>query len=627
MTDDFKKNILNYVTNNLTTTDPQERTAFLEASIKDGSDWEGDILPTSYSTLKYLGYVSPRESTSDLTILYGYYYDDETSQKGIITLLNSEFKPIKSIFQYNSGTFLKPILCLEQSDDNTFYGIDSTRGNSPTCRFIMLNNFAIPNSLGEYNVDLRKSYNFANSYRIDTCYKMYKSPYSAHYVMFGSYSTTMKVIDLKVNTGETNEWNLKTFAASSGNQYQQEGTPLALFDEDENVWWKFLVRDTTPWQSIKSITKDYGTETTVIQTLVSGTEDKPVRQLYDYYFIDKNNVFFGIGSGYSFQNETILYKYDFSSDVLTQIYSGYLPTDSGILKINICNSDVYFCAKFINDLGFKRIGFTRLVNERFVDWFYDHGVGDYDLLTVFLVKQNYNLVNIVGFCSVEDYIDIPNTVYVLKDNYNSLNYNGYAYTDYNSMIPEQGEIYSNNSLVFARNLSDKTINNNTTTSTIVVPNLYLNDINIDTQNLLSETNSSIINNQNTITKNIYETGFFNFINILNVIDNNSENSILLNNVASYINENINTGTQTNYENSFIGKLQVTYEDNSTMVTDITWNKENDTQAYTEFALTLSQPILQMDLISYDLTMSYLTILPENLEVGSTYKFTQYLKIE
>lgn len=619
MTDDFKKNILDYVTNNVTTTSPEERYSFLETQTLS-SDWAGDILPSNYNELKYGGVLTL--NGTDLAVIYGYYYDTSANEyRGIITLLDSEMKPIKSFFKYDSGTYLQPILNLEQSDDNTFYGVDATFLTLKN-RFIMLNNFTIKNANGEYQLTLKKAYNFASNYVIAVCFKMYKSSSSAHYVIFGQRNQTIKVIELKINVGESNEWDLKSYAAPIfSDTYEHSGKPIALFDENDNVFWRFLVlHHSSSTGVIKCFTKNYNSSTATITTLTN----ENIYELYDYSFKDINTVYFGVNVN---DIDETLYSYNFTNQKLNYVYGWSLEYEYEGIKIDICNSEVYVV---FHTYAFDsyNISITRLENGNFTEFFETiyFGLNRYKC-EWFFAKQNYNLVSVYALKGNESStIDIPQTGYLFKDNYNPLNYNGYEYTGYNSMIPVQGTLYSNNSLVFARNLYDKTINNNITTSTIVVPNLYLNDINIDTQNLLSETNSVMIDNENTITKNVYETGYFNFINTLNVIDNNN-NSTLLNSTANYINENINVGTQENCNNSFIGKIRVTYEDNTTNNIGIVWNKASDKVAYTEFALTLTQPILQIDLTSNDSTTTYLTITPDNLEAGKTYKFTQYLKIE
>lgn len=626
MTEEIKKNILDYITNNITLTQPEERHSFKDIVNLDPNDWTGDILPENYTEFKYNGIISPNENTSNLSILYGQYYDNVASQyRGIITLLNVDFKPIKSLFKYESNTYLRPILCLEQSDDNTFYGIDNSMANSPQDRFIMLNNFTIPNSSGNYVVDLRKTYNVPNNYYFEEVYKMYKSPYSSHYIIFGIDLFTIKVIELKIEVGSSPIWTPRTFSPGSDNYYYHNGIPIALFDEEENVFWRFVVLDYgTSGSSIKCISKNY-TTSPVTTTIMSGTSASPIYELLDYAFKDGNNLFFGIDRNYTAET---LYKYNFSNSSLTQVVSQNLSsTDYENIRIYVCNSEVYVCFCFRTML--RVTAFTRLINDQFVEWFYLDGVSDLPYnVEFFFVKANYNLVSIVAIKGDRNSaIDILKGGYILKDNYNVLNYNGSDYTDYNSLIPTQAEIYSNESLVFARDLSDSTILDNTTTSTMVVPNGYLNDVILNSQSLISETNSVITNSFNSITKNIYETCYFNFINTINTINNNYNNNQLISGTGAYINKNINVGTQENCLNSFIGKIVVNYENGTSMITDLFWTKINDTTAITEFALETNTAISTIEYKSNDLTTTYLTEVPKNIEVGKIYKFTQYLKIE
>lgn len=643
MTDDMKKNILNYVTNNVTQTNPQERYSFLETQILSSDSWTTDMLPTNYTEFNYTGIIAPNENTSNLSVMYGYYYDNTANKyKGIITLLNENFEPIKSFFQYDSETDLQPILGLEQASDNTFYGVDAVfQYNSQDLdpaqvvsnRFIMLNNFVTKNSNGEYQLTLRKTYNFSSNYIIRWCDNLYKNPNSAHYIIFGSMyqnqSWMVKVIDLKVNVGEPNEWSLKSLTPPSGDWYETTGKPVVLFNEDDEVFWRVVIShfiSSSFSTAILCFTKDYSTTTTTTQTLISGSN---LGALHDYLFKTQNLLFFGISNYETSQEETILYKYDFTSDSLIEVKQTALEEGySGGIKLSINNSEIYVCfySYFLTD-NTGTLSFTRLQNDNFTQWFNQETYERSDV-ELFFAKSNYNLVSIV--CVLQKWYSdtyIPPTGYVMKDNYNSLNYNGLQYTDYNSMIPEQGTLYSNGSLVFARNLSDSTILDNTTTSTMVVPNSYLNDTVIDTQNLLSETNSTMVNSTNSITKNVYETAYFNFINSINAIDNNYNNNQLISGTGAYVNSNINVGTQDNCSNSYIGKLVVNYEDGTSMTTGLVWTKTSDTTAMAEFALEVNTAISTIEYKSNDLTTTYLTEVPQNIEVGKTYKFTQYLKIE
>ena len=626
MTEDMKKNILNYVTNNLSTTQPQERHSFKEVIDLNPDDWTEGILPSNYGEFKYNGIIAPNESTSNLSILYGEYYDETDSQyKGIITLLNADLKPIKSLFKYDSKTFLRPILCLEQSDDNTFYGIDNNYAYNPQDRFIMLNNFTIPNATGDYPIDLRKTYNVPSNYYVGGVYKMYKSPYSSHYIIFGISTFTIKVVEVKIEVGSSPTWSQRTYTASSGGYYYHNGTPIALFDEEENVFWRFVVLDYgETGSSIKCIYKNY-TSTPTTTTILTATTSNPIYEIFDYAFKDINTLYFGIERNYTAE---VLYKYDFINGTLNEIVSQNLSdTEYETIKIYVCNSEVYVCFRFKTML--RTTVFTRLVNDHFAGWFYTDGLSElpYDI-DFFFVKANYNLVSIIAIkCRQNGSSQVPAGGYLIKDNYNSLNYNGLEYTEYNSMLPMQAELYSNGSLVFARNLTDSTVLDNTTTSTMVVPNGYLNDVVLNNQNLISVTNSTMVNSSNSITKNIYETGYFNFINTINAIDNNYGNNQLISGTGAYINSNINIGTKQNCLDSYIGKLVVNYEDGTSMTTNLAWEKINDTTAMTEFSLETNTNISTIEYKSNDLSTTYLTETPQNLETGKIYKFTQYLKIE
>ena len=636
MTEDMKKNILDYITNAITTTEPEERTSFLEDKIINMRAFvspTSGLLPENYDILEFVNIVSPSDTTANLSLLYGYYRDTITNEyRGIITILGEDFQPIESIFQYDSGTYLRPILSLKQAEDNTFYAIDSDMKNTPTCRFIMLNNFLALSTERYYQIQLRKSYNFPSGYVIDTCYGMFKNPASSHYVLFGSYLNSsyiniMKVIDLKVNVGSANEWNLQSFG-SAFDAYQQKGKPVAYFDENDDTNWRFLVRASN--NSIKSISKGYGLGEATTITLLNVGSDNYINELFDYDFKNENTVFFSVAEMIGSQSYRKLYKCRIISDLLPSLNeltevlsiteSGLIYTNAS-LKVSVCNTEVYVC-----ETSATEVKTARLINDSFSNWFFTASRTSNDYTEHFFVKSNFNLVSIVALLGKPtESKDIPTRGYLMKDNYNSLNYNGYSYTAYNSLIPQQGELYSGSSIIFARNLYNFTINDNQSISTIVVPNTYLNEGRyITNQNLLSETKTNMIENENTIQKNIYETLYVNFINAINVI--NEETNTRYPAAASYITTNINTGTQENVEQTYIGKIRVN-KGTDTFIGNITWYPIDSTHKYTEFVVVVDNIITSIDFLSNDETIVYNSIDTSDLETGKTYKISQKLRIE
>jgi hypothetical protein len=178
--------------------------------------------------------------------------------------------------------------------------------------------------------------------------------------------------------------------------------------------------------------------------------------------------------------------------------------------------------------------------------------------------------------------------------------------------------------VFARDLYNKNINNNATVSTIQVPNNYLNDISLDLKKLISKTNLDICNEENITTKNIYEMLFINYINTINVID--EDTGTLYPGVANYVNYNINVGTEANCKSSFIGKAKINCNDNTCRTQILTWHWNTDHYEVSFTIDTTTTIPTSIDFVSNDETMVYMTK-QLDLEQNKYYKITQKLRIE
>lgn len=647
MTEDYKKNILDYITNMMNKTSETTEEIFKEQKSIDMDVWL-DYIPKVWKNFRYEGMVAPNETTTGLGVLYGGYIDADNNVYGIITLFDNDFKPVKTIYEYSSGTKLRYIQYMKQAEDGTFYFIDDEAFTysqneevlTSQKRFVMVNNFTAVNQVtNDYQITLRTSYILQGNYANFYCKNMYKNPNSSHYIFFGSGADDtsasfsyryLKIFSLKIEVGSANEW--KMFANKELSIF---GSAIAQFDADDNVSFRCLISSTkASSRTIDCISKTYTGN--VATNSIAEFDFSPFIDDHNY---KKQSVFLSMDEVYFVQNNQKwgvsgipedkyigLYKYNFNTEKLTTIYEKSLGnfdfSNIEAIYIDKCGTDIYI--QFNNNISSEKSDyyFQRLINDEWNPIL----IGTqqnfvYDRRTIF-IKSNYNLLQV--------YLYATNPQqqfwyqYLIKENYNSLNYNGEPYIDYNSMLSKQAEIYSNNSLVFARNLYNKTINENITNSTVVVPNSYLNNINLDSQNLFSETNLELVTNNNTITKNIYETLYLNFINAINVI--NEDTKVIYSKTASYINKNINTGTQNNCEYSAIEKIRINYQ-SSSVVKNITWTKIDDVHKQTDFALKINEPIINIDFISNDELKTYITIDTSSLEVGNTYKITQKLRIE
>ena len=650
MTNDFKIDLLNYITGNIEPTNPTNEEIFKEQNNIDRDKWI-NFIPETWGAFRYEGMVAPNELTSNLTVLYGGYYLDGNSY-GVVTLVNENFEPVKTIYEFSSGTKLRYIQYMKQAEDGTFYYVDDAvytydygrYSINSQKRFVMVNNFTLINQVtNDYQINLRTSYIFGSEYQNFYCKNMFKDPNSAHYILFGASADStssnyayrnIKIIDLKINVGEANEWTL--FVDDTQKIF---GSAIATFDSESNVQYRCLITNNfLNNNDLMCYSKTY-TGNPTSNTIITFNDYKPYIDDIDY---KKQSVFLNYDEVYFVQNNQRwgtanvlkpkyigLYRFNFNNSVLTTIFEKYLGDydfcNIEAIYIDRCNTDIYVQYNTnISNNSTADYYFQRLTNDVWNPILIaEQEIFAFQRRTIF-VKNNFNLLSIFLYQTTP----LSNWfVYQIKENYNVLNYNGEPYTDYNSLIPKQGEIYSGNKLVFARNLYNKTLNENSTVSTVQVPNSYLNNIDLNAKTLISETNTILINDTNVIQKNIYETLFLNYINTLNVIDEDTNE--IYKNTGSYINNNINAGTEINYSNSFIAKIRINFQDNSIKTQKIFWQQIDSTHKKTVFSIYTKDYINSIDFISNDENTIYITknMNDFNLEIGKYYTITQFLRIE
>ena len=651
MTDEYKIETLNYLLGNLQTTTGDDSEIFLEQGLVDKDIW-AEYLPSTWSNFRFEGMVAPNELTSGLTVLYGGYLDNSGNVHGIIVLTNENFKPVKTIYKRDAGIDLRYIQYMKQAEDGTFYYIDSNSysiinaskgaSNSQETRFIMTNNFTVKDTVAnDYVLRYRTYYYFGSSYKNFYCKNMYKDPNSATYIFFGNgaaqassgnYSwRNLRIIGLKVNVGSPNVWT--SYVNMSDRLF---GSAMAIF---ENNTTKFRCLSNAIATSNRTIDLVSNFGGSVATTSIATFSYAPYVDDYSY---KKQSVFLSADEVYFVQNNQHwgvkgtpnakhigLYKYVISTGTLTEIYhkslGNYDYCDLESIYIDRCNTDLYVQYNTnVNSTGSTPKAdyyFQRLVNDTWspikigTQEFFQYG-----LRTMF-VKANFNLLQVYLYSTNPRYKSAWYW-YSIKEDYNSFNYNGTPYIDYNSLISQKGQIYADNKLVFARNLYNRTQNGGTTVSTIQIPNNYLNGVQLDLKKLISTTNLDIDNDTNLTDKNIYEMVFVNYINTISVVD--ADTNTTYPSSASAINTNINTGTSTNYNNTFIGKVRINYATPTTQT--IVWQKIDNKRYQTNFTVSTTEIPSSIDFISNDGTITYLSK-TFDLEQNKNYVINQKIRIE
>lgn len=647
MTDEFKQTLFDYLIGKLPNEQGTTEEIFKEINEIPESEWE-EFVPSSWNSFRYEGLIEVADS--ELLVLYGGYKIYQTDEvRGIITILNNDFVPIKTFYQFDSGTYLKYIQCMIQEEDGTFSLIDcpdypkdkSWSFTTSQKRFIRLNNFTQQIN-DDYVLALHKSYILPTDYFNFYCGKMFKDINSSHYVMVGNYLKDqnspdydgIRIVELKINVGSENDWN----------KYDDDGTGWLLGDSyvefnNDDFYCEVLLNDTSnSSRELYIWTKEFTATSLVLKSIatfnfhpyidsISCKNQSVFLNKNECYFV-QNNQHWG-NSGRTESKYIGLYYYNIQNEDLKTIYEHYLGEydycNLESIYIVVNNNNLY--VEFNDNIDSINITadyyFQRLENQLWSPIkISEQQYFTYDRRALY-VNNNYNLLNWFS------YVLNPQPqywkIYNIKENYNSSNYNGEPYININALIPNSAEIYSNENLVFARNLYNKTINNNTTVSTVEIPNTYLNGIDLTSKNLLSETNLTMIADTNVTQKNIYETMFLNFINVLQVADRNNATQVLNQEASTYLNNAINTDDS--YDNAKLyNKVIINYQDGSTKESSYSLENTTETSTIIAFGLYTDKLVNNVEIVSNDKTITYQSIDLSNLELNKNYSIKQKLEV-
>ena len=624
MTQDYKDNLLKYLTGNLELENGQNYP-IIDSEIETlNNNIYANIMSNLNNPYNCLILGKIYNSNYDNYLIYGFYADTSTSPYyGYIYLVDSDLNEIQMITEFASGTKLFPITALNQGEDNNLYGLSITANDpNPVSRVLLFNNiFSSGLISGNYEAILRNSYIVPHNYS-QTPYRqnrIIKSPDGAVYyiILRDNTNSKDKIIRFTINVGAENEWleaTVPTYSAvrfdakldkSSGEEalryYTLSTANPSVYDDYEIKGEDVTLK--------KSITLPSQVSTTGSQVFV-----KDINNIYMYII----NPSTGLDIIYKVNGNQLKKIYEVQS--LASGGSYYLTT------ITLCeiNNGVFFFENYI-DYPLYKVSIGYIAND---DSYTKKLVGTYTRATTinplysyadYYYKSNYNLINMYA----PMYDETPATKKVSFD-YNSINYNGVEYSNINALSPNKARLYDNNNkMIFARNLYNKVINANTTISTLNVPNTNLNDVTIYKQSLVGETNYVLMNNQENITKNIYENLNINFYTTLRMINNNDPNNQIFNQVGS---NRINSSVSSvkDYNNAKATKIRINYDDETTKIQDITFEYGNE--AFTEFMIYVNKNITSIDFISNDENTIYNTIRPE-FEIGKYYKISQSVYVD
>ena len=648
MTEDYKEQLINYITDLLQTENPKPT----DFDIKS-------ITNTNYNDNEWISYINELKSLGNGVVLNGILYTEKydfligygayTSNNksyGFLIYFDKNLNPIKLITELSTGTLLRGILYLEfDEENNRIYGITSDRATYNTSStaenyFVYFNNLFIKTN-GEYKVTLTYSYKVSsiNGRRI---IQMIKQPGSSNYLLVCcNYvsNNLSSIIEIQVNVGESNVVNTWDLTSS----FFLYGAYIK-YDNDNPLFYIICYDGTNFRKAVKngsSITySTLSTDTTINSNVTMFIQP-------NYKAINENNIYYvyteETTSGTNTTYITTLYKYNGNS--IETIYKTEASTvPSSVMKdipwLNIVKDtdNTLYLLKYLsnetqNTTNIKILNLTKnnVINDD--KWI---NIGTYENIfrnNIFNQKtvliRNYNICNIFTFSGYfTQAVGVSNIINGFQVNIQNLSpingYTGNPYIDVNVLSPYYTNLYSNGSLVFSRNLYNVSKQNNMTMSSVEIPNTYLNDITITQNDLISETNFKMNSDTTQWTKNIYEVVDLNFLNTISVIDEDTNTSYMQS--AIKINDAITDGTLTDYQNTPCTKYRINYTDTTTSVDNILWTNIDDTHKETEITIYVDKAITSIDFISNDESTIYLTI-PLQVDVGKYYTINQKIKIE
>lgn len=645
MTDDFKSNTLAYLCGKIKKNIGDNKPQFNEWEVTNNGikSQIADKLNIDVSKVLIYNYLS--SNSNDLILIYGRYSSSDGKYNPYIAIMSSKGIIIQVITTFDTGLKLFNIVGMRIDEDNSIYAVSSERKqDGGTVRVLLLNNIFVSNlKNGEFYVKIKKSYicplNFWISSVNPIKYRITKGGNDTYFLLGypsnSERSSDTSIVKFKINIAGENEWNIYNIS-NSGLDRTLFSTSIKKINEDyyfscygfdflsssANTYSEYELSPTGNITIKKRITFDYSISFIGSQVIYLNETNKYLAVQDN---TNKKSLLYNLNENNLIEIDTLNW-YDDSQGIFTQggFYIQNIENTLFVTKNvvnNITNPDITIYLGIIkgNKVYYENQTFKKNTKE-------DSYLEDFLRTSTYILK-NYNLFNILINSNYNNNVEnnYLNETYLI---YNNDNYNGNFYTNINSMVPNQGILYDNqNKPIFARNLYNKTITGRTTQSTIEVPNNYLNDKIIAKENLLSETNSILISNNQTITKNIYETLNINFINTLQIRNDNDETNSIINPVgASRLNNSISETTD--YDNTKALKIKINYADNTNYIIQLKESqidKISDTSYMYDFDIYVSKSIINIQIISNDETTIYQTI-TSTFEVGKLYNITQMVEI-
>lgn len=649
MTQDYKDLLLDYLTGNLTNTYSTSSAYYSNISYEDVDSSTNEIPKGTIA-------IPCKDSNgvdNGKTLIY-------TPTNNELMIVDENLKVLVKYDDWYTDTLFEYFLAIGIDEEGQFYGIDY---NSVTDkhRFLLMNNLSeptkMPNGTLEYRAVLRQSY-FINNYTAEDGvgwgYPTYlaKSKQSGtYYFAFTNAIGEILPTKLTINVGAANDWERLPSLDSLilGDQVLDN---LIYFDNNDEPVAHYFVQD--------GVTKDikrydcYGsnaiTNTTIIDWSTITSSYPEYSNIMAYFKAMDSEHYYLMLSMYRTQSDSmiqklVVFKNGISANdkLIDESYSTFYSDERHIqiLPSLTKNNDLslfYWVAYYKDSIQYDRLCYNFLPNTERNDSFlysiYKKNISTRKLMNQYVsfpgvlsTRFNLNKAMYVSPDTGTMYKYTTNTFVYNKDNVNVSAYEDDSGTKNKTLLPNQGLVFDeNNNLIFARNLYNLKAFSNKTYSILNIPNNMLNDSTISKNKLISTTNQDIVENDEAITKNIYEDLYINYFNSITMQNRNTTNYI--NNQEGATRLNLSTSKELDYEKAKVGKMQINYSDGTTLKGGISGTLNNGIVTYEMMFLYPSdKTITTINILSEDEKTIYQTIEMPTLTANKTYRLRQDVHVE
>ena len=663
MTNDFKLKLLEYITGKLNIETDKKDNIVINNIPSVVNDFYTQLDNQFQYGFTQVGYVQAKDIDNNGTnfmVVYGSYYtnEEQTTTKGYIAILDNELNLLEIITKYSTGTDFGNFKILNVDETGKFYGIDE---DNSKLRFLLLNNFTVKTQIQtNYTVVLRKSYYLSGESNNITDFKiMKKNPGGANYILAGNNNSSVITTTIKIEVGTQNEWIDYTYpkGAEVNDLYvnwKEEG------DEEQVEFYISAYNSSTQeliilyhaytdlggvWSLLSETSATNYFQAMYIFGEYDETLDSPTIIGYHSTFIflmGKLRIRFSSIELYHNKNTNKI-EYKYKATFTTYVSEDSYPAEefdelwSNISFLKTATNDIFminmYNVNFPSTISNMIININATLYDRndkksYVDNYISLGqttLRDLDSHFLMCVNKQFNLYSVKSL--LHDFDSGLYYKYESRFSYNQNNYNGIPYDRIDLLVPQNAKLYSNNIVVFDRNMYNVIVSDNTTTGVLEVPNQFLNDKIIDKEIELGKTNYNLVESNINIETNIYETLFINFINTLKMSNENDLTNIIQNETGA-IEVNKSISNTNDYSNIQAIKYRINYADGTNekkLITNISIDETNFI-ATLYIYLYVDKEIENIDIISNATDLVYATISCDNLEVNKDYMLKQHIEI-